>query len=184
MISEKPFRRFFLVLILIPGLLQAHDAQGMEHENSPAMSSSRPASGKHETLEEKGHAHVKNGVFSQYTQEWYGLAFYGYGNASYDYNFNSPSTGINNLRGFDVGSDVVRLHLAQFVLERNATGQGSWLDRLGARVKFNIGSDSRSMDGTNVGNDADFQEWFLQYIAPIGNVVNIQFGRINSLVGF
>ena len=184
MICEKPFRRFFLVLILVTGLLQAHVAESTEHESSDAMSSPRPAAGKHETLEEKGHAHVKNDVFSQYAQEWYGLAFYGYGNASYDYNFNSPSTGINNLRGFDVGSDAIRLHLAQFVLERSATGQGSWLDRIGARVKFNIGSDSRTVGGTNVGNDADFQEWYLQYIAPVGNGVNIQFGRINSLVGF
>ena len=184
MISEKPFRHFFLVLILVTGLLQARIAKGMEHESSPAVPSPHPAAGKHETLEEKAHAHVKNGVFSQYAQEWYGIAFYGYGNASYIYNFNSPSTGINNLRGFDVGSDAIRLHLAQFVLDRGAKVQGSWLDRIGARVKFNIGSDSRSVLGTNVGNDADFQEWFLQYIAPIGNGVNIQFGRINSLIGF
>jgi len=184
MTCEKPFRHLLLVLILVTGFLQASVAEGREHESSPAVSSPRPASGKHETLEEKGHAHVKNGVFSQYAQEWYGIAFYGYGNASYTYNFNSPSTGINNLRGFDVGSDAIRLHLAQFVLDREAAVQGSWLDRIGARVKFNIGSDSRSVLGTNVGNDADFQEWFLQYIAPIGNGVNIQFGRINSLIGF
>lgn len=183
MIPEKTFRQFFLVLGLVTGLLQAHATEGKEH-GSPAVSSRRPASGKHETLEEKAHAHATNGVFSQYAQEWYGLAFYGYGNASYDYNFNSPSTGINNLRGFDVGSNAIRLHLAQFVLERNATVQGSWLDRIGAHVKFNIGSDSRSVLGTNVGNDADFQEWYLQYLAPIGNGVNIQFGRINSLIGF
>jgi hypothetical protein len=70
------------------------------------------------------------------------------------------------------------------VLERKATFKGNWLDRLGARLKFNIGSDSRSVAGTNVGNDANFQEWFFQYIAPIGKGVNIQFGRINSLIGF
>ena len=29
-----------------------------------------------------------------------------------------------------------------------------------------------------------FQEWYLQYLAPIGNGINVQFGRINSLIGF
>jgi hypothetical protein len=156
----------------------------MEHDKSPSVSSSPPAAGKHKTLEEKAHDHIKSGLFSRYSQQWYGLTLYGYGDGSYTYNFNSPSNGINNLRGFDVGSNAVRLHLAQFVVERNATLQGNWLDHFGARLKFNIGSDSRTVGGTNVGNDANFQEWYLQYLAPIGNGINIQFGRINSLIGF
>lgn len=159
-------------------------AEGMEHDSSNVVSGSPPVVGKHKTLEERGHAHENSGVFSQYAQEWYGLSFYGYGDVSYTYNFNSPSTGINNLRGFDVGSNAVRLHLAQFVLDRKATTEGNWLDRFGARLKFNIGSDSRTVGGTNVGNDADFQEHYLQYLAPIGKGVNIQVGRINSLIGF
>ncbi|MGP0594396.1 outer membrane beta-barrel protein [Nitrospira sp. T9] len=158
--------------------------EGTENDKSPVVPSSPPVVGKHKTLEERAHAHENSGVFSQYAHEWYGLAFYGYGDASYDYNFNSPSTGINNLRGFDVGSNAIRLHLAQFVLERKAKNEGNWLNRFGVRLKFNIGSDSRTVGGSNVGNDADFQEHYLQYLAPIGNGINIQIGRINSLIGF
>ena len=40
------------------------------------------------------------------------------------------------------------------------------------------------MLGTTVGNDADFQEWFLPYIAAIGNEINMRFGRINLLISF
>ena len=182
--GERHCKYFFLACVLASLSLYAFVAEGREHEKSPAVPGSPPIGGKHKTLEEKAHAHVKNGLFSRYFRQSNGVAFYGYGDASYDYNFNSPSTGINNLRGFDVGSNAIRLHLAQFVLERKATSEGNWLDRFGARLKFNIGSDSRTVGGTNVGNDADFQEWYLQYLAPIGNGVNIQIGRINSLIGF
>lgn len=184
MSGERGCKCFFLACVLALLSLYPFVAEGMEHDQSPAVPGLPPGAGKHKTLEEKAHAHVTSGLFSRYFKQSNGLAFYGYGDGSYTYNFNSPSTGINNLRGFDVGSNAVRLHLAQFVLERKATSKGNWLDRFGARLKFNIGSDSRTVGGTNVGNDADFQEWYLQYLAPIGNGVNIQIGRINSLIGF
>jgi hypothetical protein len=113
-----------------------------------------------------------------------GLRFYGYLDGSYTQNFNGPSNRINQLRIFDVNSNQFRPNLAQFVLEREAKSSGDWTDRTGFRLKFNAGRDSDFIGGTNLSTWADFQEFYLQYIAPIGNGLNVQLGQINSLVGY
>jgi len=112
------------------------------------------------------------------------LHFYGYLDASYTQNFNSPSNRINELRIFDVNSNQARPNLAQAVLEREAKATNNWLDRAGFKVKFNVGRDSDFIGGTDLGQWTDFQEYYLQYIAPVGNGINVRLGQINSLVGY
>jgi hypothetical protein len=53
------------------------------------------------------------------------LRFYGYVEGSYTQNFNNPSSRINQLRIFDVNANQLRPNLAQAVLEREATADGS-----------------------------------------------------------
>ena len=112
------------------------------------------------------------------------LRFFGYLEGSYTQNFNNPSSRINQLRIFDVNSNQVRPNLAQAVLEREAKTEGSGWDRLGFRVKFNVGRDSDFIGGTNMSTWADFQEFYVQYAAPVGRGLNIQAGQINSVVGY
>jgi hypothetical protein len=112
------------------------------------------------------------------------LRFYGYLEGSYTQNFNNPSNRINELRIFDVNSNQFRPNLAQAVLEREAKADGSGWDRLGFRVKFNAGRDSDFIGGFNMSTWADFQEFYVQYMAPVGSGLNIQAGQINSLVGY
>lgn len=112
------------------------------------------------------------------------LHFYGYLEGSYTQNFNNPSSRINQLRIFDVNSNEVRPNLAQFVLGRDAKSDGGALDRLGFKVKFNAGRDSDFIGGMNLSNWADFQEVYVQYIAPMGAGLDIKLGQINSLVGY
>ena len=113
-----------------------------------------------------------------------GLHFYGYLEGSYTQNFNNPSNRINQLRIFDVNSNQFRPNLAQFVLERDAKAEGRGWDRVGFHVKFNAGRDSDFIGGTNLSDWADFQEFYVQYLAPVGRGLNIQAGQINSLVGY
>ena len=113
-----------------------------------------------------------------------GLRFYGYLEGSYTQNFNNPSNHINELRIFDVNSNQFRPNLAQFVLEREAKADGSGWDRLGFHVKFNAGRDSDFIGGVNLSTWADFQEFYAQYLAPVGHGLKIQVGQINSLVGY
>lgn len=112
------------------------------------------------------------------------LRFFGYLEGSYTQNFNNPSSRINQLRIFDVNSNQVRPNLAQAVLEREAKPDGSRWDRLGFRVKFNVGRDSDFIGGTNLSTWADFQAFYVQYAAPVGQGLNIQAGQINSVVGY
>ncbi|HKT33585.1 MAG TPA: outer membrane beta-barrel protein [Nitrospira sp.] len=112
------------------------------------------------------------------------LQLYGYLEGSYTQNFNNPSNRINQLRIFDVNSNEFRPNLAQMVLEREAEGDGQGWDRFGFHVKFNVGRDSDFMGGFNLSQWADFQEVYVQYMAPVGNRLNVQVGQINSLVGY
>jgi hypothetical protein len=113
-----------------------------------------------------------------------GLRFYGYLDGSYTQNFNNPANKINQLRIFDVNSNQFRPNLAQLVLEKDAKSQGGWKDRAGFRVKGNVGRDSDFIGGFNLSNWADIQEAYLQYIASIGNGLNIQLGQSNTLIGY
>ncbi|HKY71198.1 MAG TPA: outer membrane beta-barrel protein [Nitrospira sp.] len=112
------------------------------------------------------------------------LQWYGYLEGSYTQNFNNPSNRINQLRIFDVNSNQFRPNLAQLVLEREAKTEGAGWDRVGFHVKFNAGRDSGFIGGTSISQWADFQEYYVQYIAPVGHGLNLQAGQINSLVGY
>ena len=112
------------------------------------------------------------------------LRLYGYLEGSYTQNFNNPSNRINQLRIFDVNANQFRPNLAQIVLEREAKADGQGWDRFGFHVKFNAGRDSDFIGGFNISQWADFQEFYVQYMAPLANGLNIQAGQINSLVGY
>jgi putative OmpL-like beta-barrel porin-2 len=127
---------------------------------------------------------AEEAVEKRVLSEKLGLRFYGYLEGSYTQNFNNPSNQINELRIFDVNSNQFRPNLAQFVLEREAKADGAGWDRFGFHVKFNAGRDSDFIGGTNLSTWADFQEFYVQYLAPVGRGLNIQAGQINSLVGY
>jgi len=112
-----------------------------------------------------------------------GLSLYGFVDTSYTQNFNNPSTGINNMRSFDGDSNSFRPNNAQLVLEKEASANGNVEDRAGFRIKLNFGEDAKFSGGTGA-DDFDFQEAYIQFIAPIGNGLTIQAGRMNTLIGY
>jgi len=140
-----------------------------------------------------------------------GLSLYGFVDASYTQNFNNPSPNSNGnaLRIFDVDSNSFRPHMAQIVLEREGKTGGSMEDRGGFRIKLNYGEDAQLTGGSIIGNvptegaggtvnegeanehvdfdsgdDFDFQEAYVQFIAPIGNGLDLRIGRMNTLIGY
>jgi putative OmpL-like beta-barrel porin-2 len=110
--------------------------------------------------------------------------------ASYTQNFNNPYNNINQLRIFDTAANSFMANLTQVVFERPANASGSGMDRVGFRARLNFGLDARfSRARTNFqpGNDnteLDMQEMYAEYIAPIGNGLKIQAGKINTLIGY
>lgn len=113
-----------------------------------------------------------------------GVTISGYLEGSYTQNFNNPSSGVNQLRIFDVDSNKFRPNVAKFVLEREAKTEGTGWDLAGFRVKFNAGKDSDFIGGTNLNNYADFQEFYFQYVLPVGRGLDVKVGRINTLIGY
>ena len=110
--------------------------------------------------------------------------------ASYTQNFNNPNTNLNSLRIFDTQANSFVPQVAQIVFERAAVASGSAADRAGFRARLNFGAQSRfSRARTNFqpgtdNNEVDFQELYGEYIAPIGNGLKIQAGKINTLIGY
>lgn len=110
--------------------------------------------------------------------------------ASYTQNFNNPNTNLNSLRIFDTQANSFVPQVAQIVFERAAVASGSAVDRVGFRARLNFGAQSRfSRARTNFqpgtdNNEVDFQELYAEYIAPIGNGLKIQAGKINTLIGY
>jgi hypothetical protein len=136
---------------------------------------------EHVALRHKG---TPKAIEKRQLSEKLGLRLYGYLDGSYTQNFNNPANKINELRIFDVNSNQFRPNLAQVVLEKEAKNGGDWKDRTGFRVKGNAGRDSDFIGGFNLSNWADVQEAYLQYVAPLGNGLNVKLGQFNALIGY
>ncbi len=108
---------------------------------------------------------------------------YGYVEASYTHNFNNPNSQANALRIFDPDANSFRPNLAQMVFEKEAKSAGSNTDRGGFRIKLNYGEDAQLTGGT-APDDFDFQEAYAQYIAPVGNGLDLRIGKMNTLIGY
>jgi len=118
-----------------------------------------------------------------------GIKLSGAVDTTYNYNFNNPNTNLNSLRIFDTQANSFVPQVAQFMVERPAVASGSALDRVGFRARVNFGAQSRfSRARTNYqpgtdNNELDVHELYGEYIAPIGNGLKIQAGKINTLIG-
>ncbi|OAI47389.1 hypothetical protein AYO43_00685 [Nitrospira sp. SCGC AG-212-E16] len=117
-----------------------------------------------------------------------GFKISGATDVTYTQNFNNPSNNVNNMRIFDTQANSFVPQVAQLVFEK-PTSAGSAYDRVGFRARLSWGAQARfSRARTNYqpGNDnAEFdpQEIYGEYLAPIGNGLKIQVGKIHTLVG-
>ncbi|TKB91014.1 MAG: hypothetical protein E8D41_11215 [Nitrospira sp.] len=118
-----------------------------------------------------------------------GIKLSGAVDTTYTQNFNNPNTNLNSLRVFDTQANSFVPQVAQFMVERQAVASGSAMDRVGFRARVNFGAQSRfSRARTNYqpgtdNNELDVHELYGEYIAPIGNGLKIQAGKINTLIG-
>jgi len=117
-----------------------------------------------------------------------GFKISGATDVTYTQNFNNPSNNVNNMRIFDTQANSFVPQVAQLVFEK-PTSAGSAYDRVGFRARLSWGAQARfSRARTNYqpGNDnAEFdpQEIYGEYLAPLGNGLKIQVGKIHTLVG-
>lgn len=119
-----------------------------------------------------------------------GLKLGGFVDVAYTQNLHNPASDLNQLRTFDTEANAFMPHLFQLLLERPADASGSGMDRAGFRGRLNFGLDARvSRARTNFqtgtsNNEVDFQELYTQYIVPIGNGLDLKFGKMNTLMGY
>jgi len=119
-----------------------------------------------------------------------GFKISGYTDISYVQNFNNPATNVTNMRIFDTQANSFVPQLFQLMLEKPADAAGTGLERAGFRARMNFGAEARfSRARTNFrpgtdNTEMDTQEIYAEYIAPLGNGLKIQVGKINTLVGY
>jgi putative OmpL-like beta-barrel porin-2 len=119
-----------------------------------------------------------------------GFKISGYVDVSYVQNFNNPATNVTNMRIFDTQANSFVPQLFQLMLEKPADAGGTGLERAGFRARMNFGAEARfSRARTNFrpgtdNTEMDTQEIYAEYIAPLGNGLKIQVGKINTLVGY
>ncbi|TAJ24350.1 MAG: porin [Nitrospirae bacterium] len=119
-----------------------------------------------------------------------GLKISGAVDIAYTQNFNNPNSNLNQLRIFDTNANSFMPHLVQIMLEKPADVSGDAADRAGFRARLNFGLDARvTRARTNFlpgqsNSEMDFQELYAQYILPVGNGLDVKFGKINTLIGY
>jgi hypothetical protein len=110
-----------------------------------------------------------------------GLSIYLQG--SYNYNFNSPDSGLNDLRVFDQKANSFMLDLAQIVFQKEPPIGG-----LGFKLKLSAGETAKyihslGMASSNADFPFDLTEAYISYVAPLGKGVRVDFGKWVTFFG-
>jgi hypothetical protein len=110
-----------------------------------------------------------------------GLSIYLQG--SYNYNFNGPDSGLNDLRIFDQKANSFMLDLAQIVFQKDPPNNG-----LGFKLKLSAGETAKYIHSVGLGSTHadypfDLTEAYISYIAPLGKGIRVDFGKMATFIG-
>src|SRR3989338_8624615 len=108
----------------------------------------------------------------------------GFVGTSYTWNFNAPQTHPNTLRVFDTRANSFMLNNMQLVLHKGVTEDS----RIGFKTSLNFGTDSEVVGGVTTGlgtgdDELDLQQAYVEYLAPIGNGLDLKIGKFATLHG-
>ena len=113
------------------------------------------------------------------------IQVHGFASSSYSYNFNQPSNNTNALRVYDKDDNSFKFDTGELVFKKDAANLGG----VGFRTDLSFGfsspktNKSTGTDGTSNDDDFDLQIGFVQYNAPIGKGLLIDFGKFATHVG-
>ena len=113
-----------------------------------------------------------------------GVQMSGFVDTSMSLNFNTPGTRTNTLRVFDTQSNSFMLNNTELVLEKPVSSDS----RLGFRTDLDFGTDSKVIGAVTSGlgrgdDELDIQQAYAEYLAPLGNGLDIKAGKFVTLVG-
>ena len=113
------------------------------------------------------------------------IQVHGFASSSYSYNFNQPSNNTNALRVYDKDDNSFKFDTGELVFKKDAANLGD----VGFRTDLSFGfsnpktNKSTGKDVASTDDDFDLQIGFVQYNAPIGKGVLIDFGKFATHVG-
>jgi hypothetical protein len=113
------------------------------------------------------------------------IEVHGFASSSYSYNFNQPSDNLNDLRVYDDDDNSFKFDAGELVFKKDANKIGD----VGFRTDLTFGfsnpktNKATGANGVVTDDDFDLQIGFVQYNAPIGNGLLIDFGKFATHVG-
>ncbi|MBI5184773.1 MAG: porin [Nitrospinae bacterium] len=106
----------------------------------------------------------------------------GFVSSAYTYNFNRPSDSKNHIRIFDTDDNSFKPDVAELVFQKQTADPGS----VGFRFDLNYGYSVPSVihsAGMAQSNDFDLQQGYVSYNAPVGNGLQLDFGKFITHMG-
>jgi hypothetical protein len=117
---------------------------------------------------------VVNGI-----KDYLGLSIYLQG--GYTFNFRNPDSGINEQRIFDQKANSFLIDLAQIQFLKDAPVGG-----LGYKLKVSFGETAKFIHSAGLGDTTDvvdLTEAYVNYVAPLGSGIKLQFGKFVTYHG-
>jgi len=117
---------------------------------------------------------IVNGI-----KDYLGLSIYLQG--GYTFNFRNPDSGTNRQRIFDQDANSFLLDLAQIQFAREAP-----LGGVGYKLKLSFGETAKYIHSTGLGDPGDafdLTEAYVNYVAPLGSGLKVQFGKFATYHG-
>ena len=125
-----------------------------------------------------------------------GVQMSGFVDTTYTYNFNVPQTNVNTLRVFDTRANSFMFNNAELVVDKPVSAESP----VGFKTALMFGTDSEVVGGvttglganahthgqageTAVSDELEVQQAYAEYLAPLGNGVDLKAGKYTTLVG-
>ncbi|MDB4970376.1 MAG: hypothetical protein JWN44_6065 [Myxococcales bacterium] len=118
---------------------------------------------------------------------WQQITINAFASASYTWNFNNPSTNLNQLRAFDYDHNSIRIDAAELVVQKAVAAKGDFGFRIdmamGAVAKIAAARGLFRDPATGIAGDFDLQQAFASYIIPVGRGLRVDAGKFVTPVG-
>lgn len=104
----------------------------------------------------------------------------GFVDTYYGYNSNQPAGRTTDFRNFDINSGQFGLNMIELVADKSPDAAAS---RVGYHVALGFGQAENAMNGGELGFDQVLKEGYLEYLAPVGKGLQINFGKFVTPAG-
>ena len=170
--KKKLLRLILSVLMMFTFLMNAGAEEAKPEATSEAKAEVKPEAKP--SLSPEDIKNVVNGI-----KDTLGLSIYLQG--GYNFNFRNPDSGTNEQRIFDQKANSFLIDLAQIQFLKDAPVGG-----LGYKLKVSLGETAKFIHSAGLGgpNDVvDLTEAYINYVAPLGSGIKLQFGKFVTYHG-